>query len=115
MPASQLAAEFTKARGRKVSDLMSTDFISAGENTPVSEIAALLERHRIKRVPIVDNGKLVGVVSRSNLIQAMASSKSTPVESKRKSDRTIRLELPGRLGQQRWIDFGSRNIMFTMA
>jgi osmotically-inducible protein OsmY len=88
---------------------MSREVISAGEDTPVSEIAGLLERHRIKRVPIVADGKVVGIVSRSNLIQALASSK--PTDSKRQSDRTIRLELLDRLGQQMWTDFGSRNVI----
>jgi CBS-domain-containing membrane protein len=47
--------------------------ISANEDTPLSEIANLLKKHRIKRVPILRDGKLVGIVSRSNLIQALAS------------------------------------------
>jgi CBS domain-containing protein len=111
MPASKLAQEFAKAHGKKVGEVMSTDVVTASEDTPVSEIAALLERHRIKRVPIVDNGgKVVGIVSRSNLIQALASSKLPP-EPKRESDRTIRIELLDRLGQQRWTDFGSRNVI----
>jgi len=53
MPASKLAQEFAKAHGKKVGEVMSTDVVTASEDTPVSEIAALLERHRIKRVPIV--------------------------------------------------------------
>jgi len=111
MPASKLAEEFAKAHGKKVSELMSTDLITASEDTPVSEIAALLERHRIKRVPIVSDGKVVGIVSRSNLIQALASSKAAS-EPKNATDRSIRLELLDRLGQQRqWTDFGSRNII----
>jgi len=111
MPASRLADEFAKAHGKKVSELMSTDVITASEDTPVSEIAALLERHRIKRVPIVSGGKVVGIVSRSNLIQALASSKSAS-EPKNETDRSIRLELLDRLEQQRqWTDFGSRNII----
>ena len=63
---------------------MSTDVVSASEDTPVSEIATLLERHRIKRLPIISDGKVVGIVSRSNLIQALASSKSvlSPEESR---------------------------------
>jgi len=109
MPASKLAHEFAKVHGKKVSEVMSTDVVSATEDTPVSEIAALLERHRIKRVPVVANGEVIGIVSRSNLIQALASSKLA-VDSKRVSDRTIRLDLLNRLGQQRWTDFGSRNV-----
>jgi CBS domain-containing protein len=111
MPASKLAEEFSKAHGKTVTEVMSTDVISAREDTPVSEIAALLERHRIKRVPIVSDGKVVGIVSRSNLIQALASSKPAS-EPKSATDRSIRLELLERLGeQQRWTDFGSRNII----
>ena len=77
-PASTLAGEFAKSHGRRVSEIMSTDVISASEATPLGEIAALLERHRIKRVPILRSGKLVGIVSRSNLIQALASSQLRP-------------------------------------
>jgi len=110
MPASKLAKEFAKSHGKKVSEVMSTNVISAREDTPVPEIAALLERHRIKRVPIVSNGKVVGIVSRSNLIQALASFKSAS-EPKSETDRGIRLELLDRLGKQPWTDFGSRNII----
>jgi len=109
MPAGKLAQEFTKEHGKKVSEVMSTNVVSASEDTPVSEIAALLERHRIKRVPIVAKGKVVGIVSRSNLIQALASSKPM-LNSKGDADRTIRLRLLDRLGQQHWTDFGSRNV-----
>jgi osmotically-inducible protein OsmY len=76
----------------------------------VSDIAVLLERHRIKRVPIVADGKVVGIVSRSNLIQALASSKLEP-ELKREADRSIRVALLDRLGEQQWTDFGSRNVI----
>lgn len=110
LPASKLADEFAKAHGKKVEEVMSTNLITADEDTPVSEIAAVLERHRIKRIPIVTDGKLVGVVSRSNLIQALASSKPAPAE-KKQTDRAIRLELLDRLGKQHWTDFGSRNII----
>src|SRR5262245_16689586 len=73
-PGSMLAAEFAKAHGLRVSEVMSPHVVSASEETPLAEIAALLEKHRIKRVPIIEDGKLVGIVSRSNLVQALASS-----------------------------------------
>jgi CBS domain-containing protein len=108
-PASQLAKEFAKAHGKTVAQLMSTHVVSANEDTPLSEIAALLERNRIKRVPIIRDGELVGIVSQSNLVQALASSEmaATP---KLESDKVIRLEVLDLLGRQRWTDFGSRNI-----
>jgi CBS domain-containing protein len=110
MPASKLAERFAKAHGKRVSEVMSTNVIFASEDTPVSEIAALLETHRIKRVPIINDSKIVGIVSRSNLMQALASCKLA--EPKSKTDRSIRIELLDRLRQQqRWTDFGERNII----
>jgi CBS domain-containing protein len=68
-----LAAEYVKECSRKVADVMTREIISAEPDTPVADIATLLERHRIKRVPIVRNGEVVGIVSRANLIQALAT------------------------------------------
>ncbi len=67
-----LAAEYVKQHSQKVADVMTKRLITASPETPLNEIAGLLERHSIKRVPIVGNGALVGIVSRANLIQALA-------------------------------------------
>jgi len=114
--ASALAEEFAKSHGKKVHELMTKEVVSASEETPLSEIASLLERKRIKRVPITKNGKLVGVVSRSNLIQALASVMGNGAGETAEAagtDREIRRELLERLGQQRWTDFGARNIIVS--
>jgi len=107
--ASTLAEEFAKSHGKKVGEVMTTGAISVSEDTPLSEIAAVLERNGIKRVPVVKNGKLVGVVSRSNLIQALASVIGR-IDQHNETDRQIRLDLLSRLREQSWTDFGSRNI-----
>ncbi len=107
--AATLAAEFAKEHGEKVGEIMTPEVVSVAEDTPLSEIAALLERKRIKRVPVVRDGKLVGIVSRSNLVQALASVVGH-IEEPADSDRRIRLELFSRLKQQSWTDFGSRNV-----
>ncbi len=116
-PASTLAGEFAKSHGRRVAEIMSTDVVSASEDTPLGEIATLLERHRIKRVPILRSGKLVGIVSRSNLIQALASSQARTsgvgAGSGVDADRKIRLELLDRLEDQDWTDFGERNVIVS--
>lgn len=109
-PATKLAAEFAKSHGRRVEEVMSTDIVSASEDTPLAEIATLLERHRIKRLPILRDGKLVGIVSRSNLVQALASLQTKPAKVP-DSDRKIRLELLDRLHDQSWTDFGERNVI----
>ena len=115
-PASTLAEEFAKSHGRRVAEIMSTDLVSASEDTTLGEIATLLERHRIKRVPILRSGKLVGIVSRSNLIQALASSQArsgASAASGADADRKIRLELLDQLEDQDWTDFGERNVIVS--
>lgn len=109
-PASTLATEFAKSHGRRVAEVMSTKVVSATEDTPLGEIANLLEKHRIKRVAILRDGKLVGMVSQSNLIQAIASAQSTAATAV-DSDRAIRGEILDRLSHQDWTDFGSRNVI----
>jgi CBS domain-containing protein len=99
IPATTLAAEFAKSHGRRVEELMSQHLIAATEDTPLAEIAGTLERHRIKRVPITRDGKLVGIVSRANLIQALASAALAPDAGLDKG-RTIRHELLSRLTRQ---------------
>jgi CBS domain-containing protein len=107
--ASTLAEEFAKSHGKKVGEVMTAGVISVTEETPLCEIAALFERKRIKRVPVVKDGKLVGIVSRSNLIQALASAAGR-LDQHDETDRQIRLDLLSRLKDQKWTSFGDRNI-----
>lgn len=58
--------------GLCVADIMSHEIIAVGEETPVNEIAALLTERKIKRVPVVCEGKLVGIVSRADIVHAVA-------------------------------------------
>jgi CBS domain-containing protein len=113
-PASTLAKEFAKSHGRRVDEVMSTHVVSASEDTSLAEIAILLERHRIKRVPILRHGKLMGIVSRANIIQALASAQnSTDANTGTSSndDRVIRLDVLERLVRQPWTRFGERNVI----
>ncbi len=111
-PAATLAHEFAKAHGQRVHEVMSKHVVSASEDTPLGEIATLLERKRIKRIPILRDGKLVGVVSRSNLIQALASSRNGS-HGTTDTDRDIRTKLLARLAEQDWTGFGARNIIVS--
>lgn len=108
--ASTLAAEFAKSHGKKVGEIMTEGVVAVSEDTPLADIAALFERKRIKRVPVTRDGILVGVVSRSNLIQALAAAVGTPGEAN-ETDQQIRQELLSRLAEQEWTDFGKRNII----
>jgi CBS domain-containing protein len=107
----ELAADYIKEHGRKVADVMTTQVITAGPDTPLHEIARALERYAIKRVPIVKDGQLVGIVSRANLIQAVASDRKKPEISP--SDAAIREKLLAHLQAQRWADTGLVNATVT--
>ena len=67
------AADYIRTHGRNAADIMTKDVITVAEDTPVGEVARILEVEHIKRVPVLKSGKLIGIVSRSNLLQAMAS------------------------------------------
>ena len=88
--AEEKARDFVRAHAVKVGDVMSKGVIAAGEDTSLNEIATLLERHGIKRLPIVRDGKVVGIVSRANLLQAFASMTAYESTGVRADDQTIR-------------------------
>lgn len=74
---TDLAPEFVeevRLDRHDVRDLMTTAVISASESTSVTDLAELMARNRIKRVPILRGGKLVGIVSRADVIRAIARS-----------------------------------------
>lgn len=93
-PADQ-ARDYVKNHGLRAADVMTRDVITVGEDTSLQEIAALLERRRIKRVPVMRDGKLVGIVSRANLLQGVAVWK--PPAAKSASDREIRAAIENTL------------------
>jgi CBS domain-containing protein len=71
--AGRLADEYIQAAGRKVKDVMTPHLHTVKEDTPLDEIVRLMERHRIKRVLVLREHKLVGIVTRANLLHALAS------------------------------------------
>jgi CBS domain-containing protein len=106
-----LAAEFVKSHARRVADVMTREVIVAAPDTPLRHIAALFEKNGIKRVPIVSNGKLVGIVSRANLIQALASARKEIKAAAATSDRMIREELLSRLRKEPWARTSRLNVI----
>jgi CBS domain-containing protein len=91
---------FLKSHGQVAKDIMTTEVVTIDEDTPVSEIAALLEERRIKRVPVLANGRLVGIVSRANLLHALAVHKGGTAPARRDDEelRSAVSEAIGRTG-----------------
>jgi CBS domain-containing protein len=106
-----LATAYIKEHARTVADVMTKDVITAGPETPLRDVAVALERYAIKRVPIVNNDQLVGIVSRANLIQALASDRKKLEIAP--SDTAIREKLLAHLKSQRWAHTGLINATVT--
>jgi CBS-domain-containing membrane protein len=104
-----VARDYAKSHGRVAKDVMTTPVISVGPATMLSEIAKTLERHRIKRVPVVNDNKLVGIVSRSNLLQALAVADVSRQGAY--DDRAIREQLLAELQKQHWVHMGLKNVV----
>ena len=96
-----LANEFVKEHSRQVADVMTRDVITASPQATLGDIAELLEKNRIKRVPIVEKGKLVGIVSRANLLQALIR-QPVHVEGGDTNDAQIHQRVMARLKAEPW-------------
>ncbi|WP_322102550.1 CBS domain-containing protein [Paraburkholderia sp. J41] len=97
----KLAGEYLKEHAVRVADIMTENVVSVAPSADLSEIADVLERHHIKRVPVLENGKLVGIVSRSNLIRALADA-LRPDPQAAASDEAIRHGVLDALQGRRW-------------
>jgi CBS-domain-containing membrane protein len=106
----QLAAEYIKSHSGKAGEVMTRGVISVIEQTAVADIAVLLETHRIKRVPVLRDGKLVGIVSRANLVRALAMTINGPPSVTEADDRAIRDRLLAELKAQKWAEVSPANV-----
>ena len=99
---ASLASEYTKSHSARVADVMTRNVATVAEITPLSEIADLLEKKRIKRVPVMRYGEIVGIVSRANLVRALATAKSPPLAAASDDD-SIRARLLEALRAEPWL------------
>lgn len=105
-----LARDYLKAHGRTVADVMSQPVVMAEEDTELSVVAARMDQFAIKRLPVVRDGKVVGIVSRANLLQALIStpaSTATPALD----DAALRRQILLKLDREPWSTSLVRNII----
>ena len=69
----RLASEYVHQSGRKVAEVMTPNPLTVGENNSLETVVKLMERRRIKRIPVMRDGRMVGIISRANLMHALAS------------------------------------------
>jgi CBS domain-containing protein len=105
-----LADEYTHTHGRKVEEVMTASPVIAGEETSLDEIVRLMEKRQIKRIPIVRGEQLVGIISRANLLHALASL-SQELKPASQSDVAIRGQLLKHLDSQPWAPVAALDII----
>lgn len=100
---STLAAEYVKSHGRKAKDIMTTEVVTVSESTPLRAIADLFEANGIKRVPVLREKRLVGMVSRANLLQSLvASIEAKPESAAPTGDAAVRAKLVAEFADKAW-------------
>jgi CBS domain-containing protein len=104
-----MARQYAKAHGLKAHEVMSRHVISVRDDADLSEVADVLDRNRLKRVPVVRDGSLVGIVSRSDLVRVLSeASVGQPIAPS--DDAAVQNAIWQAIRKQTWLNSGYVNI-----
>ena len=92
-------ADYIKSHGRHAADVMTENVITVSSDTSLADIAGILEKHHIKRVPVAENGRLIGIVSRANLLHGLIAHGAARDELPKPSNQEVRERLLQELSQ----------------
>ena len=107
---AKLSDEYVKTHGRKVSEVMTTDVVTIGEDAELAEVAELMLQHRIKRLPVVRQGHVVGIISRMDIVRALAKSLAEQTSPSFVDDVTLRQTVLTEIGRQPWMPVANIDI-----
>ena len=97
----RIAADYIRSHARHVRDLMTSDVITVEETTPLKTVVEYLERHGFRRLPVVREGKVVGIISRADILRAFVTAVRGMSEA-RQSDEDIRRSLFAIYTRESW-------------
>ncbi|TIP07851.1 CBS domain-containing protein [Mesorhizobium sp.] len=97
----RVADEYVHANGRRVEEVMSDDVVTASPSASLGEIVDLMTRHHVKRIPVVDGGKVVGIIAHSDLLRALLRVLPSPA-STAIGDEQIRQNIVTELAARKW-------------
>ena len=104
------ANEYVHSHARKIAEVMTPVVITASEATPLQDVVTTMERRRIKRMPVMSEGKVVGIISRANLVQALARlAQEAPATST--DNETARQQILAELNKQSWAPRNTLNVI----
>ena len=106
----QSADNYVHSHGRKIEEVMTRDLRTIGEDTPLEEVVRTMEKYRVKRLPVVRGRRVVGIISRANLLHALASvaHEIKPVAS---DDESIRAKLLKEMEKEKWAPVALVNVV----
>lgn len=110
MGPGKLASEYAHSHGARVAEVMTEDVETVAEDAGLEEVVELMERRRIKRVPVMRAGKMVGILTRSNLMHAMVSMARGEAPAP-KGDAQIRERLLAEIQKQTWAPAAMLNVV----
>jgi CBS domain-containing protein len=103
------AEDYARSHARSVRDVMSPRVVTVGPETALGEVVRLMEEHAIKRLPVTDDGRVVGIVSRADLMSALAEVLSKPGKTPADDD-SIRRKILGEMRKQAWCPFDTLKV-----
>ena len=104
--------DYVKSHATRARDIMTAKVVCVSPDTPLAQIARRLEKNGVRRVPVLQGGRLVGIVSRSNLVQALAA-KARATDTASTSDGAIRERLSKELARHGWWVSTTSNVVVT--
>ncbi|HXX26259.1 MAG TPA: CBS domain-containing protein [Pseudolabrys sp.] len=110
MGPGRIAGDYVHSHGNRVSEVMSTEVKTVDEDASLETIVELMEKHSIKRVPVMHGGKLTGIITRSNLMHAMVSL-ARVASPAAQSDAAIRERLLAEMQKQQWAPAATSNVL----
>ncbi len=102
LSAGTLADEYVRSHARRVEDVMSRNLVTIGPEMPAGEIVVRMERHGLKRLPVVQDGRLVGIVSRADLLRALSRQFGSVVPEPVADDIAIRRHILDEIERRDW-------------
>ena len=110
MGPGRIAAEYSHSHGNKVAEVMTKEVESVDVSTLLEDIVDVMERKRIKRVPVLCGGLVVGIITRSNLMHAMVSL-ARVAQPGATDDTSIREKLLAEIQKEQWAPAASVNVV----
>ena len=104
-----LASRYAKAHGKTAAAVMTRQVATVGPNAELADVAQILQAHHVKRVPVVQDGKLLGIITRSDIVRAVSGAIG-PAAPMARTDGDLQRAILERLRGERWLDASYVNL-----